>query len=698
MSASKSKYVPASIYNVIRTLEKENNPNYIIVGTPCQIMGIKKYIDENNIKDKDLIFLGLFCDRTLNFNVFQYFEDKYSQENEKIVKFDFRNKENGGWPGNVKIYFNSGRELIINRKERIKIMEYFQLERCLYCLDKLNPYADISFGDCYIIGKENPGRSSIIVRTKKGKYLWNRYRNLFKWEESSIESIKRSQLTSKKRDELRFLKIFREKEDFFEDYSGEAILSDKEVANKLSKRRKYIEWGRNYKVSKIKRSIFFSRFKFAKEVIKGGVIIGKQFLGDLFKKQNKEKETAKGENVIILGASSSNKGSQAMIFTVVDQVKRRFPKKNVYLFSNMLSHEDFGRDEKEKELYDFQIMPWRIGTKLNLLSFGPAIEIEQITYPSYLKKTRKIIKNSSFFIDISGYALSSQFRPKDYPLASLSYNYMLNIMVAKKFNVPFYILPQSIGPFDYPLMDKIFLYPLMWKYLKYPKKIFVREKKGVERLKKFTRDNVERHGDIVLLNEGYDLNNIFKGDFSLKNIGIPSNSVGIIPNTKIMERVNHEKIYTIYKTMIEKLIEHGKNVYILRHASEDYAICRKIKDMFPRKEVVDLFTDELNAIELERIIRQFDFVVASRYHSIVHAYKNGVPALVIGWADKYLELLNDFGQSEYLFDVKEDINKNNLIKSLEKLIKEHEKEKNKIKSKMKVMGKNRVFDMIKDDD
>ena len=43
-NSAKSKYIPASVHNVIVALKKEGNSRYIIVGMPCQIYGIKKFL------------------------------------------------------------------------------------------------------------------------------------------------------------------------------------------------------------------------------------------------------------------------------------------------------------------------------------------------------------------------------------------------------------------------------------------------------------------------------------------------------------------------------------------------------------------------------------------------------------------------------------------------------------------------------
>jgi coenzyme F420-reducing hydrogenase beta subunit len=211
LKASKSKYVPVSVYNVVKALQNDNK-RYIIVGTSCQIHGIKKLIKKFFISDEKLLFLGLFCDKTLNFNLIRFFEDHYKKSNERLIKFEFRTKEKYGWPGNSKLSFDSSRELFFDRNVRIQLKRYFQLNRCLFCYDKLNKNADISFGDCYISGKEDlDGRSSVLIRTMKGKEIFERFSDLFTKEKEMIERIRESQNLKSKKNSLEYVKLFLKK-------------------------------------------------------------------------------------------------------------------------------------------------------------------------------------------------------------------------------------------------------------------------------------------------------------------------------------------------------------------------------------------------------------------------------------------------------------------------------------------------------
>ncbi len=396
-----------------------------------------------------------------------------------------------------------------------------------------------------------------------------------------------------------------------------------------------------------------------------------------------EKEMTR-KNIIIVGGQLFNKGAQAMTFTVVDQMKRKFPDKNIYLLSTV----DFKRDEEEKIKYNFEILPWDFNTKLLFLGLKGKFFSRKSKYGYLYNVIHDVIREADFFIDISGYALSSSWGVPDYlygpryllnlkKYSPSSISYLLNIATAIRYSIPYYILPQSLGPFNYPLKVRFFLYPLLNLYLKYPEKIFVREKEGVNSVSRFAK-NVEKSYDIVLLNKNYNIDNIYREKIPLKQINVESNSVGIIPNLRVIERSVHNDIYSIYIQIINTLINENKNIYLVRHSYEDLEICELIKSFFAENEKVTLIPDDLNAIELETIIKQFDFVIASRYHSIVHSYKNGVPALVIGWATKYFELMESFEQLDYFFDVRKKIDVEKIINKLNKMIYDYKNERKKI--------------------
>ncbi len=191
--AAKSKYIPASIENIINEININPHAKLIIVGTPCQFLSIRSYLKLKKNLGENILFLGLFCEKTLNYNIYNYYHFKYGN----FDTFDFKSKLNEGWPGNTRICYD-GKNKFIDKSVRMSLKPYFQLNRCRYCFDILNRYADISFGDCYIQGEESfEGKSNIIIRTKKGEIAFDYCKDLFDFKPVDIDKILNSQSIEK---------------------------------------------------------------------------------------------------------------------------------------------------------------------------------------------------------------------------------------------------------------------------------------------------------------------------------------------------------------------------------------------------------------------------------------------------------------------------------------------------------------------
>lgn len=165
----KSVYSMPSFHNVISYISANPQKRGILIATGCVLSSMKKYIQNSPELDiQNYLLLGLFCDCTLNNNIEKYFYNYVVVKNDEIEGFEYRTKDRGGWPGNVKLYTRHN-EVIIPREERTQIVKYFKNRRCIYCLDHMNVNADISLGDNYTNTHDDKlGTSSIIIRTGKG--------------------------------------------------------------------------------------------------------------------------------------------------------------------------------------------------------------------------------------------------------------------------------------------------------------------------------------------------------------------------------------------------------------------------------------------------------------------------------------------------------------------------------------------------
>ena len=67
---------------------------------------------------------------------------------------------------------------------------------------------------------------------------------------------------------------------------------------------------------------------------------------------------------------------------------------------------------------------------------------------------------------------------------------------------------------------------------------------------------------------------------------------------------------------------------------------------------------------------------------MVQAYKNSIPAIIIGWADKYYELMSEFNQLEYYFDIRKSLDAEKLLINLKLMISNYKKEKVRIRQRI----------------
>lgn len=206
----KSRYLPVSHEETVRYMLSNREKKLIIVATSCCVQGILNVINSYKLKRENYLFIGLFCDKTMSFNVVRYFDN--FDLTKKLNKLFFRTKEVGGWPGGVQLEWEDGSISNLKNTERMKVKEYFEPERCMYCLDKLNRYADISVGDNYT-GENSSvnGSNSVIIRTEIGEKVWKLIESRVVVHEAKEEDIRKSQHLNDRKNNFYYAKYKEEK-------------------------------------------------------------------------------------------------------------------------------------------------------------------------------------------------------------------------------------------------------------------------------------------------------------------------------------------------------------------------------------------------------------------------------------------------------------------------------------------------------
>lgn len=390
-------------------------------------------------------------------------------------------------------------------------------------------------------------------------------------------------------------------------------------------------------------------------------------------------------NIIITGGELFNKGAQAMTFIAVDELKRRFPDHSIYVLSTM----DLERPIRERNQYSFEFIGW-YPLKFAKCQFNPLLKLEcKLKNRREFAEAERIYQNTDLMIDISGYALGSNW---GYDYCS---QYLDHIEFAKAYGFPVYLMPQSFGPFDFQGAEGAAIRKRIAELLPYANKICAREEEGFLGLQReFKLTNVICAPDLVVNNRGIDLNHIYKKVPSIHLPEIQDDSVAVIPNQRNLATADPQTVINLYGSVISDLLLRHNGVYLLSHSDIDLDICRELKQRFSDNERVILLMQDFSCIEYNQLVQSFEFIVASRFHSIVHAFKNNVPAVAIGWANKYHDLMQQFQQEAYLVDVRQ----NNAAEQVHAAILKLESclplERDRIHSSLEPLQRENIFDIL----
>jgi len=184
LQAAGSKYCPVPVGEVLTEVLKQDG-TFAFVGTPCQIQSLRKAERlVPKLLSKIYVRLGLYCLNVFTLHFHEYVLKHLGISSADVKRFAYRSKAWRGWPCDMRIEMHSGQVYDWEgRYSRLAPRPFFSAWRCQLCIDKLNEFADISFGDCRIPRhyeaktleeasyRNNPGKSDVIVRSDRGYEL-----------------------------------------------------------------------------------------------------------------------------------------------------------------------------------------------------------------------------------------------------------------------------------------------------------------------------------------------------------------------------------------------------------------------------------------------------------------------------------------------------------------------------------------------
>lgn len=274
-------------------------------------------------------------------------------------------------------------------------------------------------------------------------------------------------------------------------------------------------------------------------------------------------------------------------------------------------------------------------------------------------------------------------------LTSLYYAYfsLFHIYFAGSLHKKIFMLPNSIGPFE-----GVGVKWLVKKALKKCDLITIRETLSQEMLRNELGLSFPFYPDLALY-----LSNSKHSKFDLiKKYDIPDGrklvAITMRPH-RFPQSKNPQEDYVKFKremaNFIEYLYQAGYMPMPIDHTlaintNENDAICINEVTKFVTPGHFFYFSDtSLNCKELKSIYSICDYIVGTRFHSVIFSFANHIPGIAIRYTgNKAQGIMRDFGLSDYVIDIK-DLTCSNLINMFDKMIKNEDEIKNKIDDYLK---------------
>ena len=192
-----SKYLQSDIYKILPEIKEllVKHKMVLFCGTPCQIAGLKNYLDNKTYEG--LFLVDIVCHGVGSPKVFKKYLSELITDGSEFITTNFRDKVNG-WTSKLVITTSTNRTTYQSTSEKDTYLRAFLNNLCLRnsCDDckfnKLPRQGDLTLGDFWGVNKINKklndkkGLSEILVNNSKGAFLISKMQNKLK-QFTSIE-------------------------------------------------------------------------------------------------------------------------------------------------------------------------------------------------------------------------------------------------------------------------------------------------------------------------------------------------------------------------------------------------------------------------------------------------------------------------------------------------------------------------------
>lgn len=296
-----------------------------------------------------------------------------------------------------------------------------------------------------------------------------------------------------------------------------------------------------------------------------------------------------------------------------------------------------------------------------VLKYTAILDISGITIKSKVKnlinykefcRTKEIYKKADYIFDIGqGDSFADIYGKSRFNSIFAQYE------LGRKYNKPYCILPQTIGPFDNQKIRRQAI-----KGIKWAKCVMVRDKQSAD----FVKELIPSCKVSEVIDVAFFLpykKKIF--DSSFIHVGI---NVSALLWYGGYTRNNQFGLKCEYQKLVREIIKYflsmdSVKVHLIphvvggeRHVENDYAVSYDLDEEFnnPNLILAPLFLDPVIA---KGYIAGMDFFMGARMHSTIAAFSSGVPVVPMAYSRKFNGLFCDTLKYPCVADMKNETNK-----------------------------------------
>ncbi|MEA2018497.1 MAG: polysaccharide pyruvyl transferase family protein [Campylobacterota bacterium] len=326
-----------------------------------------------------------------------------------------------------------------------------------------------------------------------------------------------------------------------------------------------------------------------------------------------------------------NKGAELMLLAILDKLRLKYPNAKFVMQPN---HDDYINRAK-LGLYQ----------KVHFRRYN--IRWDRLFYiiPSSIRKKFGMVMDDEvdIVLDATGFGYSDQWGTEYTNKTSF------DIQMWKKNGTKVIFMPQAFGPFN---LKNIAIY--FKTIVNQADLICVRDEMSYEYINNLVgdRENIKKFPDFTNL-----LTGVLPKDFSSEE-----NKICIVPNVR-MQDMTSEKESNEYANFMAKCVKilyeaDCKPFFLIHEGKKDLLLANEIIKIAEVEVNIILETD---ALKIKGIIGSCDAMLGSRFHGLVNALSQGVPAIAIGWSHKYQMLLKDYSFEDGILNVTDDEEKINKV-------------------------------------